>query len=178
MNGIEACFVGRLGRDAELRHVKSGTMPMVSFSVAVEEKVQTDDAPAVWVRCVAFNDLAEQMAERLVKGTRCYVEGRLSVDLWQPDDGRPPRVNIQVVANVVQPMGQIGRQRPRQTRNAERGQGTWDRSRQVERHVERGKAQRAGEAVLAAAGRERHPEPPADWLDDSDAAVRDLEGRS
>ena len=165
MNGIEACFVGRLGRDAELRMVKGGTMPMVSFSAAVEEKVQTDDAPAVWVRCVAFNDLAEQMAERLVKGTRCYVEGRLSVDLWQPDDGRPPRVNIQVVANVIQPLGQIGRRLPN------RGQRAHDRSRDA------GRARDAGEAVLAAAGRERHPEPPQGWLDDSAAAIADLEGR-
>jgi single-strand DNA-binding protein len=176
MTGIEACFVGRLGRDAELRHVKGGELPMVSFTAAVEEKVQTDDAPAVWVRCVAFNDLAEQLAERLVKGTRCYVEGRLSVDLWQPDDGRPPRVNIQVVANVIQPLGQIGRSRPRATRNAERGQAGWDRARDQKQ------AQRAGEAVLREAQKTTQSlrslnEPPSDWLDDSAAAIADLEGR-
>jgi single-strand DNA-binding protein len=139
MTGIEACFTGRLGKDAELRMVKAGTMPMVSFSAAVEEKVQSDDASATWVRVVVFNDLAEQMAERLVKGTRVYVEGRLTAELWQPDDGRQARVNIQVIANVLQPIGQIGRQRLRPTRNGERGQRTWDRSRNAGR-VQRAQA--------------------------------------
>jgi single-strand DNA-binding protein len=152
---IECAFTGRLGKDAELRMVKGGTMPMISFSAAVEEKVQGDDTPATWVRVVAFNGLAEQMAERLVKGTRCYVEGRLTAELWQPDDGRQARVNLQVVANVLQPIGQIGRQRPRQTRNGERGQRTWDRSRDA------GRAQQAQ----------------APFRDDWREAVADLEGR-
>jgi hypothetical protein len=38
------------------------------------------------------------------------------VSLWRPDDGREPRVNVQVVASLVQPMGQIGKRRPRQQR--------------------------------------------------------------
>jgi single stranded DNA-binding protein len=154
VTGIEACFVGRLGRDAEFRMVKGGSMPMLACTVAVDQQHQGEDNPATWVRCVAFNDLAEQMADRLVKGVRVYVEGRLEVSLWQPDDGRAPRVNIQVVANVLQPIGQIGRSRPRQTRNAERGQGTWDRSRDADRA--------------------RDTQRP--FYDDTDLAVADLEG--
>jgi single-strand DNA-binding protein len=133
MIGIEACFTGRLGRDAELKHVKGGTMPFLSFTVAVDQQHQTEDSPAQWVRVVCFGDLAETMVECLVKGTRVYCEGRLEVSLWQPDDGRPPRININMTATTVQPLGQIGRQRPRQTRNAERGQRTWDRSRDAGR---------------------------------------------
>jgi single stranded DNA-binding protein len=176
MTGIECAFCARLGRDAELRMVKGGELPMVSFTAAVDQQHQTEDAPATWVRVVLFGDKAEELAPRLVKGTRIYAEGRLSVDLWQPDDGRAPRVNLQVIANVVQPMGQIGRQRPRATRTAERGQRAWDRS------GDAGRAQQAGEAVLAAAGRNsvdayRNQEPPQGWLDDSAAVIRDLEGR-
>ena len=68
-------------------------------------------------------------------------------------------------------------QAPRQIRSAERGQSTWDRSRDRQRHVERKRAQQAGEAVLHAAGRDRTQEPPAGWLDDHEQAVADLEGR-
>jgi single stranded DNA-binding protein len=162
MTGIEACFTGLLGRDAEMRHVKGGTMPLLTFTAAVEERIQSDDAPTVWVRVVAFNDLAEQMADRLAKGVKVYVEGRLTADLWQPDDGRAPRVNIQVVANVLQPLGQIGRRLPT------RGQRRHDRARGA------GRAQEASAAVLREAGRDRTPEPPQGWVDDSEAAIRDL----
>jgi single stranded DNA-binding protein len=133
MTGLECAFTARLGRDAELKHVKGGTMPLLSFTAAVEERIQTDDSPATWVRVVAFNELAEEMAEGLIKGVKVYVEGRLTAELWQPEDGRAPRVNIQVVANTLQPIGQIGRRRPRATRNAERGARTWDRSRDADR---------------------------------------------
>jgi hypothetical protein len=122
VNGIEACFVGRLGRDAELRMVKGGELPLVSFSAAVEEKVQAADAPPQWVR--------------------------------------------------------VGRQRPRPTRNAQRGAQTWHRA----RYVGQRKAQQAGEDLLRAAPpessrRRDNPEPPAAWVDDTDLAVADLEGR-
>ena len=42
MTGIEACFIGRLGRDAELKHVKGGTMPLLSFTAAVDQRHQGD----------------------------------------------------------------------------------------------------------------------------------------
>jgi single-stranded DNA-binding protein len=87
---------------------------MLSFTAAVEGKDEDPDA-ARWVRVVMFGDQAEQMAPRLTTGTRCYLEGRLSAELWMPDDGRAPRINIQVVASTIQPMGQIGRRRPRPT---------------------------------------------------------------
>jgi single-strand DNA-binding protein len=134
---------------------------MLSFTAAVDQH-QDVDSPTTWVRVVAFGEIAEQMAERLAKGARAYIEGRLEVSLWEPGDGRPPRVNVNLTASSIAPMGQIGRSRPRQTHNAERGQRTWDRSRDASR------ARQAGQAVS--------PEPPQDWLDDSDAAARDLGG--
>jgi hypothetical protein len=43
---IEAAFTCRLGRDAELRDVKNGTLPMLAFSGAVEDGQAADDVPA------------------------------------------------------------------------------------------------------------------------------------
>jgi hypothetical protein len=54
-----------------------------------------------------------------------------------------------------------------------RGQRTWDRSRDVGRHITRNRAQAAGEAILAERDRQRDG-PPVDWLDDSAEAIRDL----
>ena len=84
MNGIEACFAGRLGRDAELRMVKSGTMPFLSFTAAVDQQHQTEDSPPTWVRVALFGERAEQMA---VKGTKVYVERKLEASIWQPENG-------------------------------------------------------------------------------------------
>jgi hypothetical protein len=47
MNGIEVCFTGRLGRDAELRIMNAGELPMVSFSGVVDQQHQTDDQPTL-----------------------------------------------------------------------------------------------------------------------------------
>jgi len=154
MSGIEACFTGRLGRDAEIRMVKGGELAMLGFTAAVDQQHQTDDQPPTWVRVVCFGDLAEQMVECMVKGTRVYCEGRIEVSLWEPDDGRAPRININMTATTIAPMGQIGRQRPRATRNAERGQRTHDRSRDAAQRMQA---------------------PPQSWIDDSEAAIAALE---
>jgi hypothetical protein len=49
-----------------------------------------------------------------------------------------------------------------------RGQRAQDRARAA------GRARQAGEAVLREAGPDPRPEPPESWLDDADAAIRDL----
>jgi hypothetical protein len=117
--------------------------------------------------------------ERTSAAGNKYYSGFLgSSQLLMFDDGEHPHpTRPGETVHVWKLLLQERDQAPRQTRNAERGQSTWDRSRDRQRHVERGKAQKAGEAELAAAGRDRTPEPPADWLDDSAAAIADLEGR-
>jgi single-stranded DNA-binding protein len=70
---IEVALVGRLGRDPEHRMVKGGELAMVSFSAAVEERQQAVDAPTTWIRVVVFGDLAEELAQRLKAGARCYM---------------------------------------------------------------------------------------------------------
>ena len=84
----------------------------------------------------------------------------------RPHPSRPDETII-VWKVLLQERDQAPRQ---QAPNAERGQRAHDRSRDA------GRARAAGEAILAAAGRDRQPEPPQGWLDDHEAAVRDLEG--
>jgi hypothetical protein len=85
-----------------------------------------------------------------------YARGHFTAALWQSDDSRQARVNIQVLANGLQPLGQIGRRRPRPSRNAKRGQRTGDRSREADRA--------------------QHAQAP--FFDDTGLAVGDLEGAS
>jgi hypothetical protein len=72
---IEASFTCRLGRDAELRHIKNGTLAMCSFSAAVENGPAADAAPTVWVRVVTFGEKVEELAPRLLKARRSTSRG-------------------------------------------------------------------------------------------------------
>ncbi len=116
---IDSAFTARLGRDAELRHVKGGALAMLSFSAAVETRATNTDGEdeTQWVRVVRFGPDAETLAPRLTKSARVYVEGRLKLDHWTGQDGAE-RTGINVVASLVQPLGQIGRRRPKKPRTA------------------------------------------------------------
>jgi len=108
---IECAFSGRLGRDPEHRRVKGGELPMLSFALVVETK-----AGDQWVRVALFGDRADELAAGLKKGDRAYVEGRLTLESWTAADGAV-KSGLSVVATLVQPLGKIGRQRPRQARD-------------------------------------------------------------
>jgi single-strand DNA-binding protein len=106
MNGITACFVGRLGKDAEVRTTKAGK-PWASFSVCVDTD-RDAEAATLWVRVSLFGDTVADMAPRLLKGTEVYCEGRLSLRPWTDGAGKE-RVGLSLATGLVQPMGQIGR---------------------------------------------------------------------
>jgi single-strand DNA-binding protein len=106
VNGILACFTGRLGKDAEVRTTKAGKA-WASFSVCVDTD-RDAEAATLWVRCALFGDTVDAMAPRLLKGTEVYCEGRLSLRPWTDGAGKE-RVGLSLATGLVQPMGQIGK---------------------------------------------------------------------
>jgi single-stranded DNA-binding protein len=81
MSGIQAAFFGALGRDAEVKTSKSGT-----GYLRLTVRVGDGDA-AQWVGVLAFDEDAIQAADRLLKGARVYVEGRLTLQSWTDHHG-------------------------------------------------------------------------------------------
>lgn len=79
-------LVGNLTDDAELRFIPSGAA-VANFTVASTPRVkngdQWEDGEPMFVRCAAWRDLAENVAESLTKGTRVIVQGRLSVRSYE-----------------------------------------------------------------------------------------------
>ena len=110
MNGIIACFTGRLGGEPEQKYTRAGK-PLLNFSVAVDESSAATQERAepetTWVRVTAWEEHALELAERLHKGTPVYVEGKLRLDRWEKDG--EPRSGLSLSAWVCQPMGQLGR---------------------------------------------------------------------
>lgn len=75
-----AVIVGNLTRDPEMRYTAQGKA-VTEFTVAVNEGFG-DKKSVVFIRCQAWDKLAETIADMARKGTRVVVEGRISIDQW------------------------------------------------------------------------------------------------
>ncbi|GAB2887482.1 single-stranded DNA-binding protein [Streptomyces mayteni] len=84
--------VGNLTDDPELRYTPSGAA-LLRFTVASTPRAydkasgQWKDGTAMFMRCTAWRDLAENAAGSLAKGTRVVVTGRLRQHNWQNEQG-------------------------------------------------------------------------------------------
>ena len=95
--------MGHLGRDPELRYTQSG-VPAVNFSVATTERWKDKAGEwqnqTEWHNIVAWRDLAERCAQRLVKGDLAHVSGKLQTRAWEEKDGNK-RTTTEIVARSV-----------------------------------------------------------------------------
>lgn len=98
-------ITGNLTRDPELRPTNSGTM-MVKFSVATNKRVKNKDTgdyengtPSFW-DCIAWAELAEQVAETLEKGNPVIVYGELEQQKYTANDGSEKTGTQVTVRNI------------------------------------------------------------------------------
>jgi single-strand DNA-binding protein len=84
-----AHFIGRLGKDAEMRYTPKATA-MVTFNVAVDIPAfgdNKDNKKTLWVSCVMYGTRAEKVSPFLLKGTQIAVEGRIEPYEYTNTDG-------------------------------------------------------------------------------------------
>jgi single-strand DNA-binding protein len=99
--------IGNLTGDPELRFTPSGAA-VVSFTVAATPRTydkdtnKWKDGEALFLRCSAWRNLAENVAESLTKGTRVMVQGRLKQRSYEGRDGER-RTVIELEAEEVGP---------------------------------------------------------------------------
>lgn len=84
---ITAVVTGKVGREPELRTTGSGKA-MSKFSVASSQK-KGEEYVTTWVDVLCFEEQASQVAERLEKGQRVTVTGRLALEQYEKRDGTP-----------------------------------------------------------------------------------------
>lgn len=106
MNSIASVsIIGYLGADPELR-VGHQDRPVTRFRVAVNTSRKGADGQwqehTDWFTITAFGPLAQRAAERLARGLRVFVTGRLQTRVWESSDG--PRTFLDVVAQEVIPL--------------------------------------------------------------------------
>ncbi len=75
--------IGNLGNDPEMRYTPTGQQ-VTTFSVAASEKWTGQDNQlherTVWFRATAWGKTAETCNTYLKKGSKVYIEGRLTAD--------------------------------------------------------------------------------------------------
>jgi single-strand DNA-binding protein len=105
-------LVGTLGKDPELKYTPQGTA-VAKFSMATnssykdkqsgEWKEQTE-----WHNIVVWQRMAEVAAEYLKKGSKAYIEGRLSTRSWDDKESGQKRYMTEIVANDLVLLGGRG----------------------------------------------------------------------
>jgi len=97
-------LIGNLGKDPDLQVTSDGT-PYTRFSLAVNRtyKAQTGEKKeeTEWFQIVAWRQLAENCERYLHKGSKVYVEGRLTQRKYTDKNGIE-RTAVEVNATDVQ----------------------------------------------------------------------------
>jgi single-strand DNA-binding protein len=100
-------FIGRLGKDVEMRYTSDGKA-VANLSIACGEswkdKTGAKQERTEWIRVVAFGKLAEIMGEYLSKGSQVYISGRMTTRKWQDQSGQD-RYSTEIVADQLQMLG-------------------------------------------------------------------------
>lgn len=111
-NDLNRCsFIGRLGRDPEVRYMPDGQAAVnVSIAVGSSWKDQSGDRKesTEWVPIAFFGKLAEVVGEYLQKGSQIYVAGKFKTRKWTDKSGNE-RYTTEIVAQDMQMLGSVGR---------------------------------------------------------------------
>ncbi len=94
-------LIGNLGRDPELNVTAEGT-PVTKFSLAVNRTYKSNTGEkreeTEWFNIVAWNKLAEICERYLHKGSKIYIEGRLTQRKYTDKEGIQ-RTSVEVIAS-------------------------------------------------------------------------------
>ena len=95
-------LIGNLGKDPEVKYTPSGT-PVAKFSLATNEKYKDKGGEwqerTEWHNIVAWQRLAEIVGEYVKKGSKIYIEGRLTTSSWEDKQSGEKKYRTEIVAN-------------------------------------------------------------------------------
>jgi single-stranded DNA-binding protein len=108
---VEAAFFGTLGRDAETKTSKAG-----KTYLRLNVRAGDGDTPQ-WISVMAFDPEAIAAADRMLKGAKVYVEGKISLDEWTGQDGQK-RISLSCMSWHCR-IAAIGRNKPKRQSDRE-----------------------------------------------------------
>ena len=103
MSVNKVILIGNVGNDPESRTTATGTS-VLSLSLATNEK-WTDkqgnkQEKTEWHRVAMFNKLAELASQYLRKGSKIYIEGKITTSSYEKDGEK--RYSTEIIANSMQ----------------------------------------------------------------------------
>jgi single-strand DNA-binding protein len=98
-------LIGNLGKDPDMSYTPQGT-PITKFTLAVNRRSKDRDTgerreETTWFNIVAWNQLAETINTYLHKGSKVYIEGRMTSRKYTDKDG-VERTAWEVTANEME----------------------------------------------------------------------------
>lgn len=95
-------LIGHLGKDPELKYTPNGTA-VCNFSLATTESYKGDDGNWVekteWHNIVVWRKLAETCSQYLKKGSKIYMEGKITTESYDKDGSK--RYITKIVMNEM-----------------------------------------------------------------------------
>lgn len=125
-NDTVITIIGNLTGDPNLRYTTSG-VAVVDFTVASTPRTydratsQWKDGETLFLRCSAWREYAENIAESLTKGTRVIVQGRLNQRSYTPRDGGEQRTVVELQVDEVGPALRYAKAQVTRTPRQDRG---------------------------------------------------------
>jgi single-strand DNA-binding protein len=104
---IPVNLTGRLTADPELRYAPTGTA-VARFTVVTSRRVRDQqtgewsDADTSYWDCVAFKQMAENVAESLTRGAAVMVTGKMAQRNWEDKEGQA-RKSFEVTVDEIGP---------------------------------------------------------------------------
>ena len=97
-------LLGNVGKDPEIRTTPSGTV-VANFSIAVSDREKDSSGNWVdkteWISLVAFKKTAEIVQSYVKKGSKIFVEGKLSNSSWDDKKTGEKRYKTEVIVNEI-----------------------------------------------------------------------------
>ncbi|HLG75062.1 MAG TPA: single-stranded DNA-binding protein [Ktedonobacteraceae bacterium] len=97
-------LIGHLGKDPDFNVTPDGT-PVARFTLAVSRNIKTSSGErreeTEWFNVTAWRQLAEICEKYLHKGSKVYIEGRLTTRKYTDRDGNQ-RTSVDVTASEME----------------------------------------------------------------------------
>jgi single-strand DNA-binding protein len=105
MASLNQCnFIGNLGKDPEIRMTTSGKK-VASFSLACSEQWKdaqgTKQEKTEWVKCVAWKQTADICERYMRKGSKVFVQGKLSTRSWDDPATGTKRYTTEIAVQSI-----------------------------------------------------------------------------
>jgi single-strand DNA-binding protein len=95
-------LIGNLGQDPEVKYMPNGgavTNVTIATSESWKDKNTGEQVNKTeWHRVVFFKRLAEIVGEYLKKGSKVYIEGKLTTRKWQDQSGNATKCKCSIAA--------------------------------------------------------------------------------